>query len=89
MLTQRLGRIFAARMAAAGLQMTLHLARHVAGKIIVDWDIRHVGTVADLLGNSERTVRKFYLADRSAQASKTFREIVEIKQPVLAREWLD
>jgi len=76
------------RMAEAGLKMTLHLARHLAAKIMVDADPRLVGTAAELLGISESTARRFYLDNRSIQASRTLREIVRKRRPQIEREWI-
>jgi len=84
----RLGTNLTHRMAEVGLRMSLHLARHVAAKIMVDDDARNDTLAADLLGDDVRTVRRFYLENRSEQASARLREIVQTKSAHVRREWI-
>ena len=82
-------KMIAKRMRAVGLEMTPHVARHLAATIMVTDDARHVATAAELLGISEAIVRKFYLENRSAQASAALREIVAKNNPKIRRDWID
>lgn len=84
-----LGRAFSKHMREAGLEMTLHLARHLAAKLLVDDDPALVNIAAELLGDSEQTVRKFYLSDRTNQASQKLREITARRRPNVERVSVD
>jgi hypothetical protein len=84
-----LGRALTERMRRAGLHMSMHLARHLAAKIMVNADPRLVATAAELLAITEATARAYYLDNRSQQASAALRAIVERRLPEIRREWLD
>jgi len=86
---ETIGNALSARMAQAGLEMTMHLARHLSAKIIVNADPRLVGTAAELLGITEATARKFYLTDGTMRASATLRAIVDRRLPEIRREWVE
>jgi hypothetical protein len=86
---ETMGTAFSARLGQAGLDMTMHLARHVSAKIIVNADPRLVGTAAELLGISEATARQFYLTDGTQRASATLKTIVNRRLPEIRREWID
>jgi hypothetical protein len=86
---ETIGTAFSARMAQAGLEMTMHLARHLNAKIIVNADPRLVGTAAELLGITEATARKFYLTDGTKQASDTLKTIIDRRLPEIRREWVE
>jgi len=85
----RLGRALTARMHEVGLAMTMHLARHLGAKLMVDEDPRLDAEAAHLLGDDVRTVRTFYLENRSQQASAQLRDIVQRRQLAIRREWID
>ena len=84
----RLGDALSKRMREVGLRMSLHLARHVAAKLLVDDDPRNDTVAADLLGDDVKTVRLFYLENRSPQASAVLRDIVQRRSAHVRREWI-
>jgi hypothetical protein len=72
-----LGNIYTARMRAFGIPATLHVARHICAQIALDHDPSAVPLVANLLGDSVRTVERHYLADRTSKAAEAFDRIVK------------
>ena len=52
--------VFADAVGAAGLDMTLHLARHISTFFLLDEDPNAWSEAAELLGDAELTVRKHY-----------------------------
>jgi integrase len=77
---KQMNRCFRKRMAKAGLDMTLHLGRHLAAKIILDEDEGLIEVVSRLLGHkSLETTRRFYLGTRTEKASERYREVIEAK----------
>jgi hypothetical protein len=72
-----LGNLYTARMRAFGIPATLHVARHICAQIALDHDPSAVVLVANLLGDSVRTVERHYLADRTSKAAEAFDKIVK------------
>jgi hypothetical protein len=71
-----LGQGYTARLQEFGIRATLHVARHIAAQIALDFDPSASAVVANLLGSSVRTVEKHYLSDRTSKAAESFDEIV-------------
>jgi integrase len=68
---------FKKRMAALGLAMTLHLARHLAAKIVLKRDPDKLVVVSQLLGHSSlETTRRFYCEAKTDGASEIFKAAV-------------
>jgi hypothetical protein len=77
---------FKSRMKAIGLDMTLHLARHLAAKIVLDRDPSLLPLVSRLLGHkSIETTRRFYCENRTEVASERFKGIVTADAKELKR----
>jgi integrase len=73
----RLGDNYTARMRSFGIPATLHVARHICAQIALDHEPGAVELVANLLGDSVRTVERHYLADRTSKAADAFDTIIK------------
>jgi len=72
-----LGIAYKIRMREFGIPVTLHMARHICAQIVLDHDPGAVALVANLLGDSVRTVERHYLTDRTSKAAEIFDRIVQ------------
>lgn len=79
-------RVFKRRVRSAGLDMTMHVGRHLSAKIILDADETMIEIVSRLLGHKNlETTRRFYVGCRTEGASAKYQRIVEGKRRTLRR----
>lgn len=84
-----LGSNFTKRMKEVGLDMTMHLARHLAARIVLDMDPTMLPLVADLLGDAIETVREYYVDGRTDRASAAYHQMLMAKAGTLHLQWKD
>jgi hypothetical protein len=74
-----LAEAFSKRWEPHGLEVTMHLARHLAAKTILDFDSSLVSVVAGLLGDKEETVKKYYIDNDTSRDARKYSKIAKAK----------
>lgn len=68
-------------------QMTIHLARHIAATMMCRADSRLIPVAATFLGDTEETVRNFYVHSDTKAAQRAFLQIVARCRPDLQKRY--
>jgi hypothetical protein len=77
----------AKRFAAIGLEVELHLARHIVAKLMLDHNPGLLGTVADLLADLVSTVKSYYIDGDTGHASAVLKEIIVERMRTMKSKW--
>lgn len=74
-----LAEAFSKRWEEHGLEVPMHLARHIAAKNILDFDSSLVPVVAGVLGDKEETVKSYYIDDDTSRDARKYSAIAKSK----------
>jgi hypothetical protein len=82
-----LSRGVAKRFAEIGLEIELHLARHITAKLMLDHDEGLLGAVADLLGDLVSTVKAYYIDGETGRASNILKQVIVDRMRSTKSKW--
>lgn len=74
-----LAEAFSKRWEQHGLKVPMHLARHIAAKIILDFDSELVSVVAGTLGDKEDTVKAYYIDNDTSRDTRKYSKIAKAR----------